>query len=95
VLRPEWANDYISTQGVYAITQPKVDCDLMEELVSQLPKDVDHDRTLPGGFLADTRAEAHATTGADFRALRTMLDELDPDEGWGGLSQYQAPGLPA
>ena len=69
--------------------QAKADCDLMKELVNQLPKDVDHDRTLPGDMADDLRA--HATTEADFRALRAMLAKLDPNEGWGGLSRFDTP----
>jgi hypothetical protein len=45
----------------------------------------------PWDVAAGTRAEAYVTTDADFRALKTMLDGLDPDEGWDGLSRYDTP----
>jgi hypothetical protein len=71
--------------------QVKADCDLMKELVSQLPKDVQPDRALPGKKSVDSGPELHATTDADFRALKAMLARLDPDEGWGGLSRFDTP----
>jgi hypothetical protein len=71
--------------------QVKSDCDLMKELANQLPKDIDHDRALPGDPPGDTGPAAHATTEADFRVLRAMLAKLDPDEQWGGLSRFETP----
>jgi len=71
--------------------QAKADCDLMKELVGQLPKDVDYDAALPGDTPRDGGPAAHATTDADFRALRAMLGKLDPDESWGGLSRFDTP----
>jgi GTPase SAR1 family protein len=71
--------------------QAKSDCDLMKELANQLPKDIDHDRTLPGDTSGDRGPAAQAATDADFRALRAMLRKLDPDEGWGGLSRFDTP----
>jgi internalin A len=35
--------------------------------------------------------DSHATTDADFRALKAMLTKLDPDESWGGLSRTTTP----
>jgi hypothetical protein len=63
----------------------------MKELIGQLPKDIDYDRSLPGGASADSRPELHATTDADFRALKAMLAKLDADEAWGGLSRFDTP----
>jgi hypothetical protein len=45
-------------------------------LIGQLPKEVEYDRSLPGGVPVDSRPEIHATTDADFRALKTMLGKL-------------------
>jgi len=44
-------------------------------------------------FLRDAGlgAYSHAETGADFRALRHALTELDPQQGWGGLSPVERP----
>jgi hypothetical protein len=71
--------------------QLKADCDLMKELAGQLPKEVNHDREIPGGAPVGTGPEARAATDADFRALKAMLAKLDPDEGWGGLSRFDTP----
>ncbi len=71
--------------------QTKADCDLMKELITQLPKDVDYDAALPRDMSRDSGPGTHATTDADFRALRAMLAKLDPDERWGGLSRYDTP----
>ena len=71
--------------------QAKADCDLMKEVVGQLPKDFDHDRPLSEGASADDGPELHATVDADFRALKAMLAKLDPEEEWGGLSRFDTP----
>jgi internalin A len=61
--------------------QLKSDCDLMKELISQLPTD------LPDDLTYTKRAE----TDADFRVLEAMLVELDPERAWGGLSRTTTP----
>ncbi len=63
----------------------------MKELIGQLPKDIDFDRPLPGGASAGSRRELHATTDADFRALKAMLAKLDPGETWVGPSRFDTP----
>lgn len=69
--------------------QLKADCDLMTELVAQAPAQLRHQDELPRAL--DVRPTAHATSDSDFRALQTMLSELDPHSVWGGLSRYTTP----
>jgi internalin A len=68
--------------------QLKSDCDLMKELVSQTPSELDTEDKLRG---YDAEPSARAATDADFRALEAMLLELDPDRIWGGLSRTTTP----
>jgi internalin A len=69
--------------------QIKADCDLMKELASKLPDEVRHRSDLPSDM--EPTPDSHATTDADFRALKAMLTKLDPDESWGGLSRTTTP----
>jgi internalin A len=65
--------------------------DAMTELINQIPE--------PARMLAklgkehDSRPgpEARAATEADFRALESLLNKLDPDHIWGGLSRMTTP----
>jgi Leucine-rich repeat (LRR) protein/GTPase SAR1 family protein len=71
--------------------QIKADCELMKELAAQVPKEVRHQGDLPGTVTPEPTPDSHATTDADFRALKAMLTKLDPDESWGGLSRTTTP----
>ncbi len=64
--------------------QLKSDCDLMKELISQLPKELADDD-------APDDLGKRAGTEADFRVLEAMLTELDPRREWGGLSRTTTP----
>jgi Leucine-rich repeat (LRR) protein len=66
----------------------KADCELMKELVSQLPERFQEERR---GRLTAMSPTAQAGTDADFRALTAMLSHLDPDRTWGGLSRTTTP----
>jgi internalin A len=68
--------------------QLKADCDLMKELASQAPGELDTEDKLRG---FDAEPSARAATDADFRALEAMLTELDSDRIWGGLSRTTTP----
>jgi internalin A len=71
--------------------QVKADVDLMKELVSQLPDDVQHKPELTRMDDADPTPVARAVNDADYRALLAMLTKLDPDQSWGGLSRRDTP----
>jgi hypothetical protein len=69
----------------------KADCDLMKELISQVPAELRYQYELRGAGAAGARPSAHAASDADFRALEAMLTTLDPNRGWGGLSRHTTP----
>jgi hypothetical protein len=69
----------------------KADCDLMKELISQIPAQLRHKDDVRGIDPADSAPSAHAANDADFRMLETMLMKLDPDRVWGGLSRITTP----
>ncbi|MCT2581872.1 leucine-rich repeat domain-containing protein [Actinophytocola gossypii] len=71
--------------------QVKADCDLMKELVSQLPDEIRHEPELSIMDAVQTGPAARAVHDADFRALQAMLTRLDPDQEWGGLSRTTTP----
>ena len=69
--------------------QLKADCELMKELVAQVPAQLRYQDEFPSE--AGFAPSALATNDADFRALQAMLGELDPHSGWGGLSRHTTP----
>jgi hypothetical protein len=71
--------------------QVKADADLMKELVSQLPDEVQHKVETAKMDDTDPAPSARAANDADYRALQSMLDKLDPARSWGGLSRTVTP----
>jgi Leucine-rich repeat (LRR) protein len=66
------------------------DLKLMEALVKKLP-DIERITALPARpeyFVNDLKQRAH---GADLRALRSLLDQVDKTRVWGGLEKKRTP----
>ncbi|MFF4415240.1 COR domain-containing protein, partial [Streptosporangium sp. NPDC001559] len=71
--------------------QTKAEADAMKELVSQIPEPtISGEKNEPLGDI-NAIAESRATLEADFRALESLLIELDPARAWGGLSRTTTP----
>ncbi|HZU57543.1 MAG TPA: leucine-rich repeat domain-containing protein [Actinocrinis sp.] len=76
----------------------KADADAMKALIDQLlvpdvlslPSPLSAGRENSQGSPAPAPTQ-HATSEADFRALRAALEKLDPDQRWGGLSRVATP----
>lgn len=69
--------------------QVKADCAFMKELMDHVS--VDTPQHGPPAEYPGAEPAQHAATEADFRALETMLAELDPRRRWGGLSRHTTP----
>ena len=69
----------------------KAEVDAMTELVAQIPEPVRVADSLRKEGSPEPGPTAQATTEADFRALENLLNRLDPDRTWGGLSRTVTP----
>ncbi len=69
----------------------KADCELMKELIAQVPAEVGYQDEFSRIGAAELGPTARATSEADFRTLEAMLTELDPGRRWGGLSRLTTP----
>ena len=69
----------------------KAEVDAMTELVAQIPEPARVADSLRKEDRPEPGPAVRATTEADFRALETLLNKLDPDRRWGGLSRTVTP----
>jgi hypothetical protein len=67
------------------------DLKMMGELVKKLP-DVEQSENIHGKeWKYKDREQIHLAEGAELRALRSLLDEKDPQRIWGGLQKKRTP----
>jgi internalin A len=70
----------------------KDDVEAMAAVVDQIPEfDLPHDRLDENNRQYLGAPVEHASNEADFRVLAKLLNEIDPQQAWGGLSRVNTP----